>query len=87
MRFLRQKDLEADGISSSRAQTALIIQKYGFPRGKLITPNVRAYPEDEVLDWLANRPTETKPLGGAAAASHARKTARPQKDEPAAAEI
>ena len=78
-RYLRQRDLEARGISSGRSQTARMVEFYDFPTGVLITPNVRGYPEDEVEKWLAARPVEAKPPGGAAKVSRERKLLAPSK--------
>jgi predicted DNA-binding transcriptional regulator AlpA len=57
-RFLRQKDLEELGISASPKQTYNLQRDCGFPLGRKISPRVRGYSEDEVLAWLATRPTE-----------------------------
>ena len=34
---------------------------YGFPLGTLIGPNTRIWTEDEITEFLASRPTESKP--------------------------
>jgi predicted DNA-binding transcriptional regulator AlpA len=73
MRLLRYPDLVAKGIVNSRMTLKRLIDSHGFPPGKLITPNARAWDEGEVDAWIANRPIARKaaghkavPIGGAA---------------------
>jgi predicted DNA-binding transcriptional regulator AlpA len=56
-RILRYPDLKSAGIVGNRATLYRWIRDHGFPRGFLIGPNSRGWPEDEVLDWLENRRT------------------------------
>ena len=58
--WLRYRDLEAQGIVSNRATLCNWIRDRGFPSGRLIGPNTRAWLEDEVRAWLNSRPTEFK---------------------------
>jgi hypothetical protein len=45
---------------SSRMTLKRLIDNQSFPPGFLITPNARAWIEDEVLQWIANRPAARK---------------------------
>ena len=59
-RYLRFRDLKERGIVSNRVTLANWIQDQGFPPGRLIGPNVRAWTEDEIADYLERRPTAPK---------------------------
>jgi hypothetical protein len=49
---------------------------YGFPRGRLLSPNCRIWDEEEdVNPWLESRPVDGNPLRGAAKVKKARKAA------------
>jgi hypothetical protein len=62
MRFLRFNDLRNRGIVNSRSHLKGLQDNYGFPLGRLIGPNVRAWEEEtEINPWLASRPTAPKP--------------------------
>jgi len=39
---------------------------HGFPPGRLLGPNTRAWTEPEVAEWIDIRPTERRPLVGVA---------------------
>jgi len=54
--FLTQDDLTKRKISSSRQQTDYLQRNCGFPHGRLLSPKVRAWTEQEIADWLASRP-------------------------------
>jgi predicted DNA-binding transcriptional regulator AlpA len=60
MKLLRYPDLVARGIVNSRMTLKRLIDAQGFPPGRLITPNARAWTEDEVDDWVASRPVARK---------------------------
>jgi hypothetical protein len=47
----------ARGIVRNRVTLQNWIEKSGFPPGRMIGPNSRAWPEDEVIAWLASRPS------------------------------
>jgi predicted DNA-binding transcriptional regulator AlpA len=66
MKLLRYPDLKAMGVVGSRMTLKRLIHMRGFPPGVLITPNARAWLEDEVDLWIANRPTARKPAACAA---------------------
>jgi predicted DNA-binding transcriptional regulator AlpA len=58
--YLRFRDLQAAGIVNNRASLQYRIQNFGFPRGRLIGPNTRAWTRSEVEAWIAARPTDFK---------------------------
>jgi hypothetical protein len=38
------------------------VDRYGFPPGTRLSPNIRVWDIDDVRRWLANRPTERKTI-------------------------
>jgi hypothetical protein len=74
-KWLRFRDLQARGIVKSWAQLKRLIQEYGFPPGRMISPNIRVWSEEEEIGpWLKNRPVAgPEPRG---AAKHRRERAR-----------
>lgn len=56
--FLRFKDLKARGIVASWPALRYKIKNNGFPLGRLLGPNTRAWTVDEVQSWLDGLPTE-----------------------------
>jgi hypothetical protein len=79
--YLRFRDLKARGIVNNWPTLQNRIAKYGFPPGRLIGPNARAWTEVEVEEWIARRPVAKKPAP--AVKGH---RGRPCKAEPAAVE-
>jgi hypothetical protein len=62
MRFLRYADLQARGIVKSRAALKELQRNWGFPLGRLLGPNTRAWDEETEIDpRVASRPTGPKP--------------------------
>ena len=59
-RYLRFRDLKERGIVSNRVTLGSWIQNQGFPPGRLIGPNARAWTEAEISDYLKRRPTAPK---------------------------
>jgi predicted DNA-binding transcriptional regulator AlpA len=55
--FLRYKDLEAKGIVRSWTALRYKIKNNGFPPGRYIGPNSRAWTVDEVQAWIDALPT------------------------------
>ena len=55
-RFLRYKDLEERGIVNSWTALRYRIKNNGFPQGRYIGPNSRAWTEEEVQAWLEALP-------------------------------
>ncbi len=58
--YLRFEDLRQRGIVGNRVTLGNWIRDHGFPAGLLAGPNSRLWPEDEVEQWLASRPTAPK---------------------------
>jgi hypothetical protein len=72
----RFADLKAKKWVDSREQLKNLQTHYGFPKGKLISPHIRVWTDEEVEAWFASRPSEVKaPLQGAAAANRRAKEA------------
>jgi hypothetical protein len=59
--YLRFRDLKARGIVNNWPTLQKRIEKFGFPPGRLIGPNARAWTEQEVENWIASRPVAKKP--------------------------
>ena len=60
MRLIRYNDLVAKGVVNSRMTLKRLIDERDFPPGLLITPNARAWNENEVDAWIASRPAARK---------------------------
>ena len=58
--YLRFEDLRQRGIVGNRVTLGNWIRDHDFPAGLLAGPNSRLWPEDEVEQWLASRPTAPK---------------------------
>src|SRR5262249_52335028 len=54
--LLRFADLKKMGIVKCWPTLLRWIENEGFPPGKLLGPNTRVFPKDEVLTWVASRP-------------------------------
>jgi predicted DNA-binding transcriptional regulator AlpA len=66
-RFVRFCHLKERGVVNSWAQLNNLIKKHGFPRGRMLSPNVRVWDEEREVDpWLASRPADSPPPRGAA---------------------
>ena len=63
--FLRFKDLKARGIVASWPSLRYKIQHNGFPQGRYLGANSRAWTAEEVQAWLDALPT-AKPCSDAA---------------------
>jgi predicted DNA-binding transcriptional regulator AlpA len=61
-KILRQRDLETLNISKSDTQTKYLQREHSFPLGRLLSPNIRGWTEQEVADWLAARPVDFKAM-------------------------
>ena len=60
-KFLRFRDLQERGVIKNRVTLHNRIKHQGFPEGRRIGPNSRAWTETEVAAWLASRPVDRKP--------------------------
>jgi hypothetical protein len=56
--FLRFKHLKERGIVDNYVTLDRWIKEYGFPPGRLLGPNIRAWTDQEIAEWFASRPTE-----------------------------
>ena len=66
MVLLRFADLKARGIVGSYPQLKRLQQLHGFPLGRMLSPNTRAWTEAEIEEWFQSRPVENShPLKGA----------------------
>ena len=74
--YLRFRDLRARGIVNNWNTLQEWINKRGFPPGRLIGPNARAWAEGEVEAWIATRPTAPKPISKKARRGRPRKADR-----------
>jgi predicted DNA-binding transcriptional regulator AlpA len=67
-RWLRFSDLKAAGLVNSWPMLKRRIERDGFPRGRMLGPNTRAWSEAEVQAWLDSRPIAGPAPRGAAKA-------------------
>jgi hypothetical protein len=85
MTWVRFAWLKRHGIVDSWPQLKNLREKYKFPVGRMLSPNVRAWDlENEIEPWLASLPVEGPPLRGAAKARRGRprKAASPETRTP-----
>jgi predicted DNA-binding transcriptional regulator AlpA len=66
IRLLRFADLEARNIVHSWPQLKRLVEKHGFPKGRMISPNIRAWDEAEIDEWFKSRPSGGTELKGVA---------------------
>jgi len=71
--WLRFGDLKARNIVKSWAQLKNLTELYGFPPGRMVSPNTRAWTEEEIDAFYASRPVEGPLLRGAAKIKHERR--------------
>jgi predicted DNA-binding transcriptional regulator AlpA len=55
-KLLRFRDLQKIGIVTNWPQLKQLVQKQGFPPGRLLGVNSRAWPQEEVEAWWCSRP-------------------------------
>jgi predicted DNA-binding transcriptional regulator AlpA len=55
--LLRFSDLKARRIVATWPTLRHWIEREGFPPGRKLGPNARAWTEQEINEWLAGRPT------------------------------
>jgi predicted DNA-binding transcriptional regulator AlpA len=58
--YLRFADLKAAKLIFSWATLMRLIDREGFPIGRMLGRNTRVWTIDEIESWLAARPTERK---------------------------
>jgi predicted DNA-binding transcriptional regulator AlpA len=76
-KLLRFRHLKERGVVDSWPQLKRLQQFYGFPQGRMLSPNVRTWTEDEIDTWIGSRPTAGPAPRGAAKA----RRGRPRKTE------
>jgi hypothetical protein len=64
--FVRFADLKKRGIVDSIPQLRSLQAREGFPTGRRLSANVRAWTVDEIQDWLKTRDSSPAPLRGVA---------------------
>jgi hypothetical protein len=62
----RFPDLKARGIVRSWTQLERMIRLYGFPPGRMLTPNCRTWTDEEIDQYYRSRPVVGPPLRGVA---------------------
>jgi len=80
-KLVRFPDLKARGIIKSWPMLKRRIQRDGFPPGRMIGPNSRAWTESEIEQWLDSRPLAGPAPRGAAKVKHEQRkeqAARPE---------
>ena len=74
--LLRLRNLKERGIVLSWPQLKRLQELHGFPLGRLLSPNVRVWTEEEIDAYIASRPVTGGELRGAAKAKHERMAAQ-----------
>jgi predicted DNA-binding transcriptional regulator AlpA len=60
-KLLRFPDLREVNVVKNRVDLGRKIKFEGFPPGRLLGPNTRAWTETEIQEWLDTRPVERAP--------------------------
>jgi hypothetical protein len=71
--WLRFGDLKTRNIVKSWPQLKRLVELYGFPPGRMLSPNIRVWTEDEIDAYLESRPIEGPAPRGAAKAKRDRR--------------
>ena len=58
--YWHYRDLKSRGIVNNRMTLHRWILDHGFPKGVLLGPNSRAWPIQDVIQWLDDRNASTK---------------------------
>ena len=72
-KLFRFADLRERGVVDSWSQLRRLMERHGFPRGRMLSPNQRTWTEGEVNSWYRSRPVEGPEPRGAAKRNRARK--------------
>jgi hypothetical protein len=56
--FVKFADLREAGICATHPALRLLVEQHGFPVGRWFGANTRVWTVDEVMTWLAARPSE-----------------------------
>ena len=65
-KLLRFRDLKERGIINNWPTLRARIDRDGFPPGRMVGPNSRAWTETEIDEWIGSRPTVGPAPRGAA---------------------
>lgn len=60
--YVRFRDINAAGIAKNWPTLTRLIEEENFPRGVMLSPNIRAWRLDEIRAWLETRPIDRKPV-------------------------
>ena len=77
-KLLRFRDLQERGIIPNWPTLRARISRDGFPPGRMIGPNSRAWTETEVDTWIKSRPTAGPAPRGAAKARQRKTRKNPE---------
>jgi hypothetical protein len=72
LRVYRFRDLKDRGLVKSWTQLQRMIRLYGFPPGRLLTPQIRTWTDEELDAYYASRPVESPAPRGMAARKRGR---------------
>jgi hypothetical protein len=84
LKLYRFGDLKAMGVVASWAQLARMIATCGFPPGKMLSPAVRTWTDEEITAYYKARPVAGPEPRGIAALKKQRKAERLAAAAPAA---
>jgi hypothetical protein len=71
--WLRFSHLQKRNLVQSWTQLERLQKLYGFPKGRMISPNIRVWTEEEIDEYVESCPVEGPPPRGAAKQKHERK--------------
>jgi predicted DNA-binding transcriptional regulator AlpA len=84
MKLFRFVDLKANGVAKSWPQLYRMIELYGFPAGRLLSPQVRVWTDTEIDAWLATRPVRADAAPRGVAKSRRGRPRKPAAQQPEA---
>jgi hypothetical protein len=71
--WLRFSHLQKRNLVQSWTQLERLQKLYGFPKGRMVSPNIRVWTEEEIDEYIASCPVEGPPPRGAAKQKHERR--------------
>jgi hypothetical protein len=71
--WLRFSHLQKRNLVQSWTQLERLQKLYGFPKGRMVSPNIRVWTEEEIDEYVASCPVEGSPPRGAAKQKHERR--------------
>ena len=72
-KWFRFRDLQARGLVNSWPQLKRLVERDGFPPGRMIGPNSRAWSYEEIEQYENSRPVDGPPPRGIAKINRDRK--------------